>query len=100
MSDLDETFAVEGLEPLAIWDASNPGWILGPWRERAEWVEEHLGSADFIYRTEFYLIDTPFAVVSRFVKNGDGRKWAKNGEAVTETGTVLLTGLPPEHLLK
>lgn len=89
----------EGLEPLAVWDARENG--LGHYIERAEWVERHLGDPRFIYRAEFYLIDAPFAVVHKFARNGDGRKWAANGEPVTKPPvTVPLTELPPTHLLR
>lgn len=100
MSDLAETFTAQGLEPVAIRDAKDPEWARNPWYRRAEWARAHLGNPDFIYRAEFYLIDTAFAVVSRFIPDSDGRKWARDGTPVTETATVLLTELPPEYLLR
>lgn len=90
---------LEDLEPLAIWDANTPDWIRGPWRERAEWVDEHLGETRYIYRAEFYLIDVPFAVVGRFVPDHGGLKWISGDKPVTETVTVPLTDLPPAHLM-
>jgi hypothetical protein len=90
----------EGLEPLAVWDSTEPGWCDEHWRERTEWAVLHL-DAEFTYRAEFYLIDAPFAVVHKFARNGDGRKWAANGEAMTEPPAILpLTELPPAHLVR
>lgn len=79
----------EGLEPLAVWDASSPGYMDGPWRERAAWTGERLGDTTYIYRVEFYVIDTAFAVVGRFIPNGDGRKQARAGGPLTETVFVV-----------
>lgn len=90
----------EGLEPLAVWDPREPGYRDGPWRNRAAWAGEHIGDTKYIYRVEFYLLDTAFAVVSRFIPDDSGHKWASDGKPVTETVFVPLTGLPPAHLLR
>lgn len=89
----------DGLEPLAVWDATSPEWTRGPFRQRAEWVSRHVGNPVLIYRVAIYLIDAPFAVVDQFVPDGGGFKWAQDGEPVTETVFVPLSELPPAHLL-
>lgn len=90
----------QGLEPIAVWDANEPGWHAGPWRDRAAWVGEHVGDTVYIYRVGFYLLDTAFAVVSRFVPGERGSKRAEDGEPVTEDVIVPLAELPPERLLR
>lgn len=90
-----------GLEPLGVWDATTAEWARGPWYERAEWADGHLGDANFVYRAEFYLLDAPFAIVRRYAADGDGHKWAADGEVVTEPPVVVPLGeLPPAHLLR
>ena len=90
----------EGLEPIGVWDANTPDWPRGPFRDRSEWIRQHVGNPNMIYRVTFYLLDTPFAVVDRFAADGNGFKWAENGEAVTETVFAPLGELPPDRLLR
>jgi hypothetical protein len=89
----------EGLEPLAVWDAHDPG----PWRERTEWVDGQLGGrANLTYRIDFYLLDAPFAAVHRYRLDDSGHKFAKapDGEIATEPPVIVpLAELPPAHLM-
>lgn len=92
----------EGLEPLAAWDARDSSWAFGPYAERAGWVKQHLGDPRYVYRAEFYVHDTGFAVVHSYARNADGRKHDRpDGKIATEPPVIVpLAELPPERLLR
>lgn len=88
--------------PIAVWDCNDRK---GPWwrhmEEASAWAAAHLPRANGTVYAEFYLIDTPFAVVRRAATNADGRKYADPATgtlAMEPPATVMLTALPPEHL--
>lgn len=109
----------DGLEPLGVWDVrgtwGTPGAI-GPWLRMtppgepfydsfyaASWVVGNIDRASDVFRIEFYLLDSPFAVVHRYRRNSDGFKYQDpaTGEAVVEPPVVVPLGeLPPAHLLR
>ena len=88
--------------PVAVWDCNDPcGAFRSHLAEAIAWAKAHLPDAGSTYLAEFYLIDAPFAVVHTVKRNEDGRAYddPATGEiAVNEPMTVMLTGLPPEHL--
>lgn len=101
----------DGLEPVAVWDARDPlnsQPDVPRWLESAEWAKAHIPRVNDTYRVEFYLLDTPFAVVHRFAVNAEGLKYAighlarlDNREPATEPPVIVpLAELPPEHLLR
>ena len=109
MSSGPEALIPEGLEPLAVWDTRD---IDGLWRcggdicmlgEATRWANAHIREATRTYRVEFYLLDSPFAVLYRYKVDDDGRKFAlePGGDALTEEEPVvqMLGELPPAHLL-
>jgi hypothetical protein len=91
-------------EPLATWNANDPGWA--DWRYRGEasaWAKEHLPDADSTWRAEFFLVDAPFAVVYEFATDDEGRVRydpAQRCPVMAEPATVILDSLPPAHLLE
>ena len=91
------------LDPLAVWDSREPGGCF--WRhhpEASQWASTHLPhQATSIYRAEFHLMDTPFAIVHAYARNDQGRAIfdpATNGLVHAPPATVILSELPPEHL--
>lgn len=92
--------------PLAVWDVSDgkdsPYWA--HWRETSAWAVAHFPrQAEDVYRAEFYLLDTPFAILYRFAEDEQGRRYTDpaTGEAArAEPLRMILSELPPEHLLK
>lgn len=97
----------EGLEPLAVWDVRAADWrstLPGGAPGMTLWIWDHLGgNPSTIHRVEFYLPDTPFAVVYRYELEGEGFKYLDLAtmEAATEPPVIVpLAELPPEHLLK
>lgn len=94
----------EGLEPLATWDEADPEWRDGGLSARFMWLTQT--PIVHVYRTrriEFYLLDTPFAVIYRYQRDAGGyvtRDRHLDGLAEDEPVIVPLAGLPPAHLLK
>lgn len=88
--------------PLATWDAeAKPGFHDWPhWREASEWVTDHGLEPVYIYRIEFYLVDTPFAKVFRYATENSNILYdaAANGPARLDPVIVVLPELPPPHL--
>jgi hypothetical protein len=100
------------LQPASVWDARDKDWWDPRQSARAAWLKTHGLRPEDTYRTEFYLIDTPFALVFRYHRNVDGnRHWTDNHipggphdhdqcqAAVEPPVQVPLPELPPEELL-
>ena len=92
-------------QPLAIWDANDRTGIF--WQHQlatSEWAVEHLpNKAVDIHRVEFYLVDTPFAVIHEYANDLAGRRYLdpRTGKAAEcEPRTIALDELPPTHLLR
>lgn len=93
----------DGLEPLATWDARTPEWLDEHFMERITWASEHIPERDVVYRLEFYVFDSPFAVAHRYKRHAAGRAYHDpdlDGPARDEPVIVPLTELPPPHLLR
>lgn len=96
----------DGLEPLGVWDARD-SWVDDLVNERIAWAREHIPRVNDTYRAEFYLLDSPIAILYRYAVNTEGRKYAlarsefiADVEPATEPPVVqILGGLPPAHLL-
>lgn len=92
----------EGLDPVGVWDASSRRWVDEHWRERVAWAQQHIPDVDATYRVEFYLIDSPFAVVHRYGRNPGNHKHRDpaTGEIARDEPVILpLAELPPACLL-
>lgn len=101
----------EGLEPLGVWDARERhyglgrGWGIGltcatPLRDMREWAARHIERVNETYRAEFYLLDTPFAVLYRYQRDKAGFLVMRRGEIAEEPPVIVpLAELPPAHLL-
>ena len=102
----------EGLEPLAVWDVRDPD---GPWGRRGtadrvnlmieaiNWAEARIDRSVDTFRVEFYLLDAPFAVAYRNMRDEDRRLvWNPETRCPYEEPPVIvpLAELPPAHLLK
>jgi hypothetical protein len=93
------------LAPLAVWDTRDHGFWERErrwWREVVDWAQVHIPEADRTYRAEFYLVDAPFARVFRYRDNSEGRRYldpATGEPAVEEPAVVVLSELPPRHLM-
>jgi hypothetical protein len=93
----------EDLKPLGVWDATLPGWPADAhWSDRIAWAQDHVERSADTYRVEFYVLDTPFAVVRRFALNAGGFKHnGPDGEIAKEPPVLVpLDELPPAHLLR
>jgi hypothetical protein len=92
--------------PLGVWDVNDgeDSAYWAHWREISRWAVAHFPNrASDVYRAEFYLIDTPFAVLFRYAEDDHGRHYTDpaTGEvARTEPVTMTLSELPPGHLLQ
>lgn len=100
------------LAPVAVWDATVPGWHAWPqWAEAEKWAtDRELISTErghprsMTYRIEFYLLDLPFARAYRYTCGPDGHVLAMcaGAEVVpmrARPADVILGDLPPRHLL-
>lgn len=88
--------------PLGVWDSSD--WAHWPHlREVCAWAQEHFpGRGRRVYRAAFYLLDTPFVVLHSFAENDEGHVYedpATGRLALAGPVTMLLSELPPDHLL-
>jgi hypothetical protein len=96
-----------GLEPLAVWDTRDDAFWDGTGAllracGAITWAGQHIPGRNEAYRIEFYLLDGPYAVVSRYALNADGLKYAdpETGGATTEPPVIVpLAELPPARLL-
>jgi hypothetical protein len=88
--------------PLGVWDPSE-GVFDRHRDECSRWAIEHLPDrARSVVRAEFYLIDVPFAVVHQVKRNDEGRISCDpeaDGPVLLPPVTVMLSELPPDHLL-
>jgi len=87
--------------PLAVWDCRDPG-ISRLWPEGSKWAQANIRDAGSTYRLEFYLLDTPFAVAYRYVRNGAGFKTVRDGTGeplCADPVVQMLDELPPAHLM-
>lgn len=87
--------ADQSLSPLGAWDTGHP-FYYEHMREISEWATEHIPDVYATYRVEFFLIDAPFA------RNEDGELYLDvtgKSAATAEPDTLLLSELPPRHLL-
>jgi hypothetical protein len=92
----------EGLEPLAVWDA-RCGYHPLKGAAIAWWIKLNLAwDAADVCRVEFYVLDAPFAVVTRHKRNPDGFKFTnpRTSEITGAPVIVPLAELPPAHLLR
>lgn len=105
-------------EPLAVWDANDTdGLFWRNWEEATPWAIRHFPDrARRIHWAEFYLLDTPFAILHYYAEN-DHRRRARRGHlyldrrlylgadpcaparADAEPVVQLLDELPPAHLM-
>lgn len=97
--------ALEGLEPLAVWDGRvkdwGAGWSVERLYEFDDWMREHIARHRDVCRFEVYLLDTAFAVVTRYRRGSNGRWEYADGRIATEPPAAEpLAELPPEHLLR
>lgn len=86
-----------------VWDARLARWTCPLRERRVDWAYAHLPDVDRAWRAEFFLIDTPFAVLYRYAENADGRRWIDpdTREAAQDDPLVVpLAELPPPELLK
>jgi hypothetical protein len=97
---------------VAVWDIFDPQqsaicffarWDGDRQAEAAGWLAANLPKGmSNVVRIEFYLIDVPFAIVTRY--ETDDRNWIildSGGRAgITDPVTVVLRELPPERLLR
>lgn len=94
-------------EPLAVWDVRDEGSLFWQhWGETHAWARDHYRDRGMrTYRTEFYLLDAPFAVMYRYAadESGQGRRVRYNTETggpdLEEPVVEMLDELPPAHLL-
>ena len=89
-------------DPIGVWDASDADWPRLHAAGASEWARKHLEHVDRTYRIEFYLLDTPYAVIRRFAEDENGNlRLDLDAEAPMRDEPVVqvLTELPPEHLL-
>jgi hypothetical protein len=91
-------------QPLAVWDSNVSGGLF--WRNQPEaslWAQEHFPErARRTVRAEFYLMDVPYVVLTMLAEDSRGRPWLDEatGEAAQMPPlTLILTDLPPRHLL-
>jgi hypothetical protein len=95
----------EGLEPVAVWDDTDPEWAEGTLSDRFFWTTGHspIGHVYRARRIAFYLLDGPFAVIYRYrndFRGYIGRERPPSGFPEDEPVIVPLAELPPEHLLR
>lgn len=93
----------EGLEPLAGWTSADPEFRDGVFSARFFWLscESPIRHLWRTHRIEFYLFDSPFAVVHRYAADIEHRKYQVGDEiAKDEPVIVPLAELPPEQLLR
>jgi hypothetical protein len=87
------------LAPLAVWDTRTEEFFSLNVEEIMEWARHNLPARDII-RIEFYLYDTPFAVITRAMVQ-DGYPFIDiHAEIVVHDPEIItIRSLPPEHLI-
>lgn len=91
-----------GVKPLGVWDTREDRWHRDLAPGASAWAVKHIADANSTYRAEFYLIDGPFAVLYRYVRDETGHVSVTepDGEPVTAEPVVqALDELPAAHLL-
>ena len=92
------------IAPLAVWDVHEDRWLDNLFHERSQWAQGHFPDrAQLVYRAEFYLMDTAFAVLYSYAEDSEGRLYrdpVTGAPARAEPRTLILSELPPRHLLE
>jgi hypothetical protein len=81
--------------PLAVWDARDTEWPRTHARGAYAWAIDKIPELGRTYRIEFYKVDMPFAIVSRYALDAP----ATITHALDAPVTIPLDELPPEHLM-
>ncbi len=86
-------------EPLGVWETRDFSCFYGFSDPRllgaGLWSMRHLDRPHDVCRAEFYLVDSPFAVVLRYVRDDEGRLTDK----IEDPAIQALDELPPAYLL-
>jgi hypothetical protein len=86
--------------PVGVWEMRDRScfWGLSDPRllEAGLWAMRHLRRANDIFRAEFHVVDEPFAILWRYVRDEAGTLTDDQEEPVMQS----LDELPPAHLLK
>jgi hypothetical protein len=95
-------------DPLAVWDTRGDGALWnsftdGRFTQATTWAARHIQEPRITFRIEFYLIDAPFAVVYRYIRDEEDRLMhdpATGRPRATEPVIQMLDELPPAHLMR
>lgn len=84
-------------DPLITRDVHDPDWMYR--QDVHRWLDDQGLSADDVWRYEVYIMDTPCAVLFRYVKDSMGRYRLRDRDSddlVSEVVMTLITTYPPD----